>query len=430
MIMYEQLMEIVLIMLSMLALLLLLGFFSGSEIAMVHADRLKLHHLSNMGHKGATLALKLLRKPELLLGTTLVGTNISVVALTTVGTILMISYFGDYGDILAFLVYTPLILIFGEVVPKSVYQQKADQLGPIIVYPLQFFSWLFYPVVFVFSLVARRVASLAGVEIASRELFTNREQIRSVIEMAEQGTDIDVFDRDRILRVTRYADTSVGQAMIPISEMTTISNDKSTLDAIRLARKHGHFRLPVFEGERNQIIGVVGFTMWDLMDLKLIDQPLEELIKPVHYVTTHQPLDELLPELQQRHDHMAVVIDEFGSAIGMITIEDVLEEVVGEVMNVGYSFEGHKPRHKYTIESLEGGAYLMDGRVPIPEASVVLDVVLPSFDSHTIGGMIISHLRHIPSQGEIVIQSGYRFTVEEVSDRGIQKIRVEPAGIR
>lgn len=421
-------MDIILIILAMMALLLLQGFFSGSEIALVHADRLKLQHRANKGHRGAALILRLFRKPEVLLGTTLVGTNISVVVSTTLGTILMIRFFGAYGDFYAFLIYTPLFLIFGEVVPKSVYQQKADMLAPIIIYPLQFFSWLFYPLVFVFSWVARRVAHLVGVEISPMELFTHREQIRSVIEMAEQGADIDVFDRDRIMRVMRFADTTVGEVMIPVSEMTVLSIDKTTRDAVHLARQHAHFRLPVFEGEHNQIVGVMGFTMWDLMDPKLVEKPLSEHIKPAYHVPAHELLDELLPVLQQRHDHMAVVIDEFGSAIGMITLEDILQEVVGEVMNVGYSFEGHLPRHKYSIDMLESGEYLMDGRVPINEASDRLEVKLPSVDAHTVGGLVISHLRHIPVKGESVIQAGYRFVVEDVNDRGILQLRVERVG--
>ncbi|MGD8742960.1 MAG: hemolysin family protein [Granulosicoccaceae bacterium] len=421
-------MDIVLIILAMVALLLLQGFFSGSEIALVHADRLKLHHLANQGHRGAARVLKLFHKPEVLLGTTLVGTNVSLVILTTLGTILMIRFFGEYGDFYAFLVYTPLFLIFGEVVPKSVYQQKADQLSPVIVYPLQFFSWLFYPVVFVFSWVARMAAHLAGTDMTHRELFVNREQIRSVIEMAERGANIDVFDRDRIMRVIRYADMTVGQAMIPIAEMSTLGHQQTTQDAVNLARQRAHFRLPVYEGEHNQITGVVSFTMWDLMDPQLTERPLSDLIKPAHYVTAHQLLDDLLPVLQERKDHMAIVVDEFGTAIGMITIEDVLEEVVGEVMNVGYTFEGYLPRQKYRIEESEADVYIMDGRVPVSEAAEVLEVSLPAMEAHTVGGMVISHLRHIPAPGESVIEAGYRFIVEEVSDRGIQKLRVERAG--
>jgi CBS domain containing-hemolysin-like protein len=221
---------------------------------------------------------------------------------------------------------------------------------------------------------------------------------------------------------------TVGQVMVPITEMTTLGHQQSTRDAVQLARQRAHFRLPVYEGEHNQVTGVVSFTMWDLMDPELVERSLSELMQPAYYVTAHQLLDDLLPVLQQRRDHMAIVVDEFGSAIGMITIEDILEEVVGEVINVGYTFEGHLPRHKYGIEELEEGVYLMDGRVPITEASAALDVPLLSLEAHTVGGMVISHLRHIPEQGESVIQAGHRFSVEEVNDRGIQKLRVERVG--
>lgn len=418
-------MDVVLIIFSMVALLLLQGFFSGSEIALVHADRLKLQHLANKGHRGAALVLKRLHKPEVMLGTTLVGTNLSVVTLTTLGTTLMIHFFGEHGDLYAFLFYTPLFLIIGEVVPKSVYQQKADTLGPIVIFPLQFFSWLFYPLVFVFSWVARKVAHLVGIEISSRELFTNREQIRTVIEMAEQGADIDVFDRDRIIRVTNFADTTVGEAMVPIGEMTTLSKDKSTSEAIHLARQHAHFRLPVYEDEHNQITGVVSFTMWDLMDPQLLTQPLSDFIKAACYVTHHELLDELLPVLQQRPDHMAVVVDEFGSAIGMITLEDILEQIVGDVMDVGYSFEGYLSRHKYSFEQLEDGTYMLDGRMPVTEASEKLKAALPPGLAHTIGGMVIAHLRHIPHEGESITLAGYSFYVEKVTERGIQQLHVQ-----
>ena len=421
-------MEELLIILAMIILLLLQGFFSGSEIALVHADRLKLHHLANKGHSGAGRILRLFRKPEVLLGTTLVGTNISVVTLTTLGTVLMIKIFGDQGDLYAFLVFTPLLLLFGEVVPKSVYQQKADQLSLIVIYPLQVFLWLFYPVVFLFSWVARMAARLAGIKMSTSELFVNREQVRAVVEMAERGANIDVFDRDRIMRVMRYADTMVGNVMVPIAEMTTINAQKTTHEAIHMARKHAHFRLPVFQEEQNQITGVVSFTMWDLMDTELVNKPLSSLIQPAYFVTSIQLLDELLPILQQRHDHMAIVVDEYGSTIGMITLEDILDEVVGDVVNVGYTFDEHLPKRKSEINKLDDNNYLMDGRVSVVDAGAVLDISLPSSDMHTLGGMLISHLHHIPLVGEYIVLSGYRFIVEEADDRSVRKVRVEQVG--
>ena len=196
-------MDILIIVPIMVVLLLLKGFFSGSEIALVNSDKIKLHHKASQGHSGAKLVVKLFQTPDVLLGTTLVGTNIVTVILVTLGTILMIRFFGPLGDLYAFLVYTPIFLILGEVVPKSIYQQKSDVLAPIIVYPLRVFSVLFSPITFVFARVARVAARLIGGGKADRSLFITRELVRSVVEMAERGSNIDAFERGRIKRVIR-----------------------------------------------------------------------------------------------------------------------------------------------------------------------------------------------------------------------------------
>mgnify|MGYP000158012822 CR=1 FL=1 len=183
-------MDFLVILLVMVLLLLLKGFFSGSEIALVNSDKLKLHHKANQGNRGAGMVLKLFQTPEVALGTTLVGTNISTIILTTIGTMLMIRYFGEAGDFYAVLLFTPLFLILGEVVPKSVYQQKADSLAPLVVYPLRVFKTLLYPVIMVFSLVARFAARMAGRRHSEDNLFITREQFRTVIEMAAHGGSV------------------------------------------------------------------------------------------------------------------------------------------------------------------------------------------------------------------------------------------------
>ena len=419
-------MELLFIGLLMLALLLLKGFFSGSEIALVNADKFKLHHKANQGNRGAKLVLKLFNTPDVLLGTTLAGTNIATVALTTIGTMLMIHYFGPAGDLYAILVFTPLFLIFGEIVPKSVYQQKSDQIAPIVVFPLRFFSVLFYPIVFVFSRVARLGARIVGGASTEQSVFITREQMRIVVEMAERGSNVDVFDRARIKRAIRFAETTVGEAMIPVADMTEISRNRQTKDAVRLVRRRGYNRLPVYSRNSSNIVGVVTLSTWDLMDLDLMDRPLEEFIKPAYYVSPRQTIDELLPVLREREDHMAIVVDEFGSAVGMITMEDILEEVVGEI-DVGYDFEEYLPRRKRAYEMLDDETYLMDARMPISEAADTLQVHLQGGDAHTIGGLVMSRLRHIPVEGESIIEQGFRFTVDQANDRGIIKLRVELA---
>jgi len=382
-----------------LLLLLLKGFFSGSEIALVNCDKIKLHHRASQGHKGAKLILKLFKTPDVLLGTTLVGTNISTIILVTLGTMLMIHYFGEMGDLIAFLVYTPLFLILGEVVPKSVYQQTSNTISPIVVFPLRLFSILFFPIIFIFSRVARLAARLAGSAKTDQSVFITRELVRSVAEMAERGSNVDAFDRGRIKQVIRFAETTVGEAMIPLTEMTAIKCTKTTPEAILLVRTRGYNRLPVFEGNISNIFGIITLSTWDLLDPALPGTPLKELIKPVHYVSAHQTIDILLPILRKRKDHMAIVVDEFGSATGMITMEDILEEVVGEI-DVGYHFEEYLPKRKRSFETLEEGIYLMDSRFPIFEANEVLGIDLPAKEYHTIGGMVLARLRHIPEQGE------------------------------
>lgn len=419
-------METLLIVLAMLVLLLLKGFFSGSEIALVNADKLKLHHQSKQGKRGAALVLKLFRTPDVLLGTTLVGTNISTVALTTIGSLMMIEHFGGLGDFYAFLLFTPLFLIFGEIVPKSVFQQKSDTIASVVVFPLRLFSILFYPVIFIFSRVARLAARLVGGGKSEQNVFMTREQIRMVVEMAERGTNVDVFDQVRIKRAIRFADTSVGEAMVPIAEVIAINHDRSTQDAIRLVRRLGYNRLPVYKRNVSNIVGVVTLTTWDLMNAELADTPLEDLTKPACYVTPHQTIDQLLPILQQREDHMAIVVDEFGSAIGIITIEDILEEVVGEI-DVGYDFEEYVPRRRrgYEVLDAEKDVFLMDSRLPISEVNEVLGINLPASKYHTLGGLVLAQLKRIPVQDEYLIESGYKFTVDQASDRAIIKLRVE-----
>jgi len=420
-------MDIILIILAMLVLLLFKGFFSGSELALVNADKLKLHHKANQGSKGASLVLKLFRTPDVLLGTTLVGTNISTVALTTIGTVMMIEHFGARGDFYAFLLFTPLFLIFGEIVPKSIYQQKSDTLAPLVVYPLRFFSMLFYPVIFVFSRIARLGARLVGGGKTEQNVFITREQIRMVVEMAERGTNVDVFDRVRIKRAIRFAETTVGEAMVPIAEVIGINFDRTTKDAIRLVRRLGYNRLPVYKRNVSNIVGIVTLTTWDMMDKGIPDKELADLTQPAYYVTPHQSIDQLLPILQKREDHMAVVVDEFGSAVGIITIEDILEEVVGEI-DVGYDFEEYIPRRRRSWEVIDAkeGVYLLDSRLPISELSELLGISIGTGEFHTIGGLVTARLKHIPGEDESIVEAGYRFTVTQATERSVVKLRAEP----
>jgi len=416
-------MDILLTLLLMVVLLILKGFFSGSEIAMVNADKAKLNALAGKGHKGSRMVLEEFRSPEMLLGTTLVGTNIATIVLTTVGTLLAIRLVGDSGEWVAFLVFTPLFLVLGEIVPKSVYQHRSTEIAPKAIYLLRGFRLIFFPLVAVFSRLSRLAARIFGGGVLEQNVYMTREWIRSVAEMAERTSTVDAFDQGRIRRVIRFGDTTVGEAMIPIGEVTAINQTKSSRRAVAMVRNRGYNRLPVYHRNISNIIGVATITTWDMMDASLLEQPLEDLTKPALYVSPRQTIDRLLPLLRKRDDHMAVVVDEFGSATGMITMEDIIEEVVGEI-DVGYDFDEYSPKKRHQFEEIEPDVYVMDARVPISEAAEVLGVHLSDRDAHTVGGLVTARLRRIPKVGDSIEEGGFVFLIEDANDRAPLLLRV------
>ncbi|MFO7963160.1 MAG: hemolysin family protein [Desulfobacterales bacterium] len=409
----------------MIVLLLLKGFFSGSEMAMVSADKIQMHHRARMGDKGARLYLKLFQKPDRLLTTTLVGTNLATVGLVTLGTLMMIDVFGNAGDLAALLVFTPIFLIFGEIVPKSIYQQKAEALTPIIVYPLRTAFLLFFPVIFIFSQVARAATRLAGAGKAPQSVFLTREQLRAILEMTEKRSGAAVFTRGRIRRAIRFGDTQAAEVMTPLSDMPLFDIEGPREKLFELARQLGYRSIAVYRGSTANIIGVASLTPWDVMKKRLESSNMADLIQPPYFAAPRQTLDRLLPVLWKRRDQSAVVVDEFGSAIGIVSLEDILGVVVGEI-KMGYHFEKHPYKHTRTFEVLEEDVYLLDARLPISEVNDVIGLNLPARDYRTIGGMLLAYLRHIPEEGEYIIDSGYRFTVVEASSKSVIRIKAEP----
>lgn len=416
----DWLVEVILL----ITFLLLKGFFSGSEIAMVNSDKLKLRHRAKLGDPGAKLVLKLFKTPDVILGTTLVGTNFSTVTISTLGALICIDLFGSSGDLISVLIMTPILLILGEVVPKSVFQQKADKIVGKIIYGLQFFSYLFYPVIFVFSRIARFAARIVGGGAVPQNMFITREELRVLLDVSDTAVNPDAIDRKRIHRIIRFADTTVGEAMIPLADVIGFNEVRTMKDAVRTVMQYGFNRLPVYRGNITNVKGIITLSTWDLMDPDLLEKPTSDHIQTPLYLSPKQTIDTALPLLRQREDHMAIVVDEFGSAVGILTMEDVLEEVVGEI-DVGYDFDEYQPKNNVYIEHESESSHLMSGRVPISEVNDILHVRFPVEESHTIGGFVTSRLKRIPAEGDFVEDSAHRVTVIEADERRVVKVRVE-----
>lgn len=416
-------MELLLQLLVILVFLVLKGFFSGSELAMVNSDKIHLRHQARLGDNGAKLVLNLFRTPDVMLGTTLVGTNIATVTITTMGTLICVSLFGNAGDLVSVLVFTPFLLIFGEIVPKSIFQQKADTIVTRIIYPLRFFSYVFHPVIFVFSRVARVAARLFGGATSSQSGFISKDELRVLIDISETSSDSAATSKQRIRRIFRFADTTVGEVMTPLAEVVGVNESREMSEAVRRVWASGFNRLPVFRGNITNVTGVMTLSTWDLLLPDIAQRAVEDFVKPALYLTPKQSLDQVLPLLRARADHMAIVVDEFGSAIGILSMEDIFEEVVGTV-DSGFDFDTMKTR-RVTIESEGDDTHLISGRAPISELNDSLKLNLPVGEAHTLAGFLINRLRHIPEVGDTVLEQGYRYTVTEADARSVTKVRVE-----
>jgi putative hemolysin len=411
----------------MFVFLILKGFFSGSEIAMVNSDKIKMRHQAKMGNKGAALVLKLFKTPDVILGTTLVGTNIATVIVSTMAALMFIDLFGPRGDMISVLIFTPFLLILGEIVPKSVYQQKADIFAPIIIYGLRFFSILFFPVIFIFSRVARLATRLVGGSAAQQSGFITREEIRMLLEMSDSTSSSITrgFDKTRIRRIIRFADTTVGEAMIPLAEVAGLEENTHIEDAMECIWSKGFNRLPIYRDNLTNVIGVLTLNTWDLMEQDIKDRPITDFIKEPLYISPKQTIDQTLPTMQNRPDHMGIVVDEFGSAIGILTMEDVFEEVVGEI-DVGYDFDEYHPKRNRTVMEQEGeDEYVVDGRTPMSQINDALHTHFPLGESHTVAGLILNRLRTIPPEGAFIVEQDHKFTVRQADNRTISKVHIQ-----
>jgi putative hemolysin len=398
-----------------LVCLLLEGFFSGSEIGVISADQIKLRHDAAKGSRGARMALEMLKNPEWLLSTTLVGTNIAVVTNTTVATALMMDLFGQNGKWFAIGLIAPLIWIFGEIVPKSVFQQSADTVTPRAILFLRFASYLFYPLLTVFMFITGLFTRVFGKP--DRDLFTLREEMLTMIQMPAQGSDIHSVEKTMIRRLFDFTDTTAYDVMVPLIDVVAIERNATCGEAVSLAGEMAHVRLPVYEQRVNKVVGY-------LNALELIgvepNQPIKPHVHPVHFVPTSKNISELLIDFRKGDDAVAVVVDEFGGALGIITIEDVMEEVVEEIEDE-YDIQV-KPTQ--WVRQLSSKEFIVSARIELDTLEREACIQLPKGKYATLAGFLLEKAGEIPTQGTMIKANGISFTIEKSTPQAITEVRI------
>ena len=393
-------------------LLLAEGFFSGSEIAVISANRLHLKTRASQGDKGSALALKMLERPEFLLGSCLIGTNLSVVAISTVATMGFANNFGTGGELVVAIMLFPVVLLFGELIPKTVYRKHADAMVPHIIFPLWLFSILLTPVLRALEWFTNSLKGAFG-DTSSDAEATSRSDIQALFR--SNAIEIDDDDRSIINKVFELSEATVEEVMVPLIDIRAVEASEPLSVALEQFLTHGHSWLPVFSERIDKVTGIIHHS--DITFIEDLSQLTSSIQREVRFVPESKAVDGLFREFRRESQRIAIVVDEYGGTVGLITAEDILEEIVGEIND-------EHDANDSLVRKTGPAEWIVNARI---EEDVLLDTTglqLPDGDFETLAGFILAKLGHIPCVGERVVESGWVYEVHKSSDRAILEVKL------
>ena len=415
---------------AILGLLVLSGFFSGSETALTAASRGKLRARADKGSRGAQQALDITEDNETLIGSVLLGNNLVNILATSLATAMFTRLFGESGVALATLVMTILVLVFAEVLPKTYAitnaETAASRTAPIINWVIKAFS----PIVSAVRLLVRGVLWVFGVKTdPDSHILAVREEIAGALYLGHSEGVVEKEDRDRILGALDLGDRAVEEIMLHRSQIEMIDAADTPESILEQCLKSNHTRLPVFRDEPDNIIGVVHAkdllrAMYKLMiasgvnnkTLKSFDI-CDVAMKP-YFVPETTTLDDQMRQFLRMRSHFALVIDEYGTLQGLITLEDILEEIVGEITDEFDVVE------ELELQKSEDNQFLVDGAMTIRDLNRATDWALPDEEANTVAGLVIHEAQIIPKVGQVFGFHGFRFEVVAREDNRVTKLKI------
>jgi putative hemolysin len=409
--------------LGVLTIFILIGlsaFFSSSEIAMFSLAKHRIDALVNEGVPRAETVAELKSNPHRLLVTILVGNNLVNIAMSSIATGVAAIYLSQGQAVLvATFGITAVVLLFGESAPKSYAVENTESWALAISGPLKISEYVLYPLIVIFDYLTRIVNKVTGGRSAIETSYVTRDEIQELIETGEREGVIEEDEREMLQRIFRFNNTIAKEVMTPRLDVTGVPKDAEVVEAINKCVNSGHARLPVYEGSLDNIIGVVDIR--DLVrDLEYgenqEDLELQDLIQPTLHVPESKSVDELLREMRENRMHMVVVIDEFGTTEGVVTMEDMTEEIVGEILEGG---------EEEPIQFVEDDTAIVRGEVNIDEVNDALGIDLPEGEEfETIAGFIFNRAGRLVEEGETFAYEDVDLTVEEIENTRIKKARV------
>jgi putative hemolysin len=391
------------------------AFFAGAEIALGTSSRARLRQRNTFGAKTAE---SLLARPQILLSTTLVGATLASLVIA-VSTALYLCAHGHSAMWSAAIVMLPM-LVLGQVVPKSLMQAHADRVAPIVAPMVSFVSWIARPIVLVVSGFAGAMTRLAGTD--RKKAFVTRDELAMLIETEPESDkpDITADEREMIANVFELSTSTVYDLMVPLSEVTALPEDTPISDALVEVSDKQHSRMPVYRSRVDDIVGIV--HLFDILqagqDPGKRTKAIGDVARPATYVPESMKAIDLLVALQAEGNHIAIVVDEYGGAVGIVTFEDLLETIVGDI-------DDEYDDEPSPIKLEKPGLWRVEARTPVAKINQELDLGLPESDEYeTIAGLLIEQMRHIPERGAVITVAGVAIEVVAATDRAIEVVRI------
>ncbi|GGA20833.1 HlyC/CorC family transporter [Neptunicoccus cionae] len=415
-----------------ICLLAISAFFSGSETALTAASRGKLHSLADRGSAGANRALRLTENSESLIGAVLLGNNLVNILAASLATSLFMRLFGESGVALATLIMTVLVLVFAEVLPKTYAILQSEKAATLVSLPITIVVAVLAPIVNLVQLIVRGILRALGVSAeAESEASAAQAEIAGTISLGHVEGTVDRDDRDRLLGALDLKDREVEEIMLHRSDMEMVDASNAPQDIINQCLTSPHTRLPVWQDDPENIIGVLHAK--DL--LRAVNRILRgeqdaapnldgfnvlDVAMTPYFVPETTTLDDQLREFLRRKTHFALVVDEYSALQGLITLEDIIEEIIGEIS------DEHDVDDQPTPEIDTLGHYLIDGAMTIRDLNRALDWSLPDDEANTVAGLVIHEAQMIPEAGQVFAFHGFRFEIIEREQNKITQLRIKP----
>ncbi|WP_291682614.1 hemolysin family protein [Clostridium sp.] len=403
----------------LIIMIILSGFFSMSETALMSLSKIRIRHMVDENVKGSKLVEKLIEDPNKLLGAILIGNNIVNIGASSLATSLALKLSGgsDKAVTIVTLVMTVLILIFGEITPKSIAKQKSENVSLIVSKPIKLVVSVFRPLVSVFTGISSIFIRLLGGNPKASEPFITQEELKTMVGVSEEEGVLEDVEKEMIFNVFDFADMQVEDIMVQRVDITAIDVESTYKEVLDIIKTEQFSRIPVYKETIDNIIGILNVKDLIIADINEEDFKVTDYTREPFYTFEFKKITEVFKEMKKSKNHMSIVLDEYGGTVGIITIEDLIEEIVGEI-------EDEYDDEDEMIEVVKEDEYIVDGSARLNDISDLIGVSMESEELDSVGGLVIGELGRIPEEKEEVFINNIRFVVEEVDKNRIKKVRI------